>query len=164
MALTRRSLLIATPALLLAGCTSVGTTTISGPLPPVIAASPAEMAAAINALRRSNGQAPLSFNDTLADAARRQARLMAERDQLSHNFGAGLSLRERVTAVGFTGPVGENVAGGQRNLDQVLAGWMASGGHRSTLLSDRWSSFGMAMVPGRAGSRYGAFWAAVFGG
>lgn len=164
MTIRRRGLLLAAPALLLAGCTSMDTTTVSGPPAPPVPATPAEMAAAINALRRRHGRAALAFDGPLGEAARNQARLMAERDRLSHDFGPGLSLRDRVGAVGFAGPVGENVAGGQRTLGQVLEGWMTSGGHRSTLLSDRWTRFGMAMAPGRAGSRYGVFWAAVFGG
>lgn len=159
--LTRRSFIVLGAALALSACSNAY---VPASTTPAVAVSAADMVAEINAIRRANGRPPLVFNATLAEAARHQARMMADRDELSHNFGPGQSLRDRVSAVGFAGPVGENVAAGQRTLEQALEGWMNSGGHRSTLLSDRWSSFGMAVVSGRAGSRYGVYWAAIFGG
>jgi uncharacterized protein YkwD len=158
--LTRRGVLVMGAGLLLSGCTNVyAPSTATAPT----AVTPEQMLAEINSIRRGNGQGPLVFNTTLERAARNQARMMAEHDALSHNFGPGLTLRERVTAVGYSGPVGENVAGGQRTLEGALTGWMQSSGHRATLLSDRWGSVGMAVVQGRPGSRYGVFWAAIFG-
>lgn len=156
---SRRLLLAGLAALTLAACSSYAPTTAT----PAISVTPEQMLAEINTVRRQQGKAPLVYNSALAQAARGQARLMAERDQLSHNFGPGNSLRERVSAVGYTGPVGENLAGGQRTLEAVMQGWLDSSGHRSTLLSERWTSVGMVMVPAHAGSRYGVFWAAIFG-
>lgn len=158
--LSRRAFVMGSLALGLSACTAYAPTTTTS----YVSASPQQMLSEINDIRRANGRSALTFSTTLANAARNQARMMAERDELSHNFGPGFSLRERVRAVGYVGAVGENVAGGQRTLEAALQGWMASGSHRSTMLSEMWTSVGMAVVPGRQGSRYGVFWAAVFGG
>lgn len=158
--LDRRGFVLFGAAALLSGCAS---NYVPSTITTAVDVTPDQMLAEINAIRKANGRPALSFNSTLADAARNQARMMADRDELSHDFGPGLTLRERVTAVGYQGPVGENVAGGQRTLEQALDGWMNSAGHRSTMLSDMWSSVGMAVVNGRQGSRYGVYWAAIFG-
>ena len=157
---SRRGFLLFGAVAALSACsnTYVPTTSTS-----VAEVTPDQMVAEINRVRKGNGSKPLVFDQTLANAARNQARMMADRDQMSHNFGPGLSLRDRVTAVGYHGPVGENVAAGQRTLEQALSGWMDSAGHRHTMLSDDWTNFGMAVVSGRPGSRYGTYWAAIFG-
>jgi uncharacterized protein YkwD len=157
-----RRIVIVGLASLLAGCAAAG-------LPPGAATSPAELTqaailAAINGARRANGKPPLAYNGRLAAAAGAQARLMASRDQMSHTLGG--SLRARVTAAGYDGAVGENLAAGQRTLQQAIAGWLASPGHRSTLLSTRFTEFGLAaasVAPGRR-SRYGIYWAFIAGG
>jgi len=160
LSITRRGFLVFGAATALSACANTYAPTTSTSVAEV---SPEQMVAEINQIRKSNGKKPLVFNQTLANAARNQARMMADRDQMSHNFGPGLSLRDRVTAVGYHGPVGENVAAGQRTLEQALSGWMDSAGHRHTMLSDDWTSFGMAVVSGKPGSRYGVYWAAIFG-
>ena len=65
--------------------------------------------------------------------------------------------------VGYHGPIGENVAAGQKTLEETLQDWLNSAGHRYTLLSDMWTGVGMVVMSGRGGSRYGVFWAADFG-
>lgn len=120
--------------------------------------------AAINRTRAENGRPPLRYNGQLEAAARSQANLMASRDRLSHDLGT--TLRQRVTAAGYVGAVGENVAGGQSTLDQAIAGWLNSPAHRETLLSTRFVEFGLAAasVPGDRKSRYRTYWAFVAGG
>jgi uncharacterized protein YkwD len=124
----------------------------------------ASITAAINGVRRANGKKPLAYNHRLEAAARSQARLMASRDQLSHDLG--VSLRQRVTDAGYEGAVGENVAGGQRSLEQAIQGWLNSSAHRNTLLSERFTEFGLAVASVTPGtkSRYGIYWAFVAGG
>ena len=120
--------------------------------------------AAINGTRAKNGKPPLKYNSKLEAAARSQANLMATKDQLSHNLG--VTLRQRVAAAGYDGAVGENVAGGQKSLEQAIQGWLDSPAHRNTLLSTRFTEFGLAVAsvgPGRK-SRYGTYWAFIAGG
>lgn len=158
---TRRLVLIGLAATL-ASCSAQGPE-------PGAATSPAELTQAaildaINGIRRANGRDPLAWNSQLASAARAQAQLMASRDQMSHTLGG--SLRSRVTAAGYDGAVGENLAAGQQTLEQAIQGWLNSPGHRATLLSSRFTEFGLAVArvaPGRK-SRYGIYWALVAGG
>jgi uncharacterized protein YkwD len=161
MYLTRRSLLVLGSAFL-AGC--------SAAIPPAPGATgpsqltQAGIVAAINGTRKRNGKPPLRYNSHLEAAARSQADLMARKDRLSHDLG--VTLRERVTEAGYDGAVGENVAGGQQTLEQAIQGWLASPGHRDTLLSTKFTEFGLAVarVPAGHKSRYGTYWAFIAGG
>ena len=160
MLLNRRALMLGGVGALLAGCSSVAPATTGS-----ISATQLSQSAileAINAARRANGKPPLRYNSRLEAAARSQVRLMVSKDQLSHNLGT--TLRQRVAAAGYDGAVGENLAGGQKTLQQAIDGWLASPGHRSTLLSTRFVEFGLAAstVPGK--SRFGTYWAFIAGG
>lgn len=127
--------------------------------------SPAAATRLINEVRRANGNLPaLRYNPRLAVAAQEQARAMAARDQVSH--GLGSTLRERVARAGYEGAVGENLAGGQSTLEGAIEGWLASPGHRLTLLSTRFVEFGVAAAEAPAGrnARFRTYWALVAGG
>jgi uncharacterized protein YkwD len=163
-ALSRREFVLGgiASALLLSGCSSIapapGSATTPGHL------SQAAIMSAINDTRARNGKPPLKYNTRLETAARSQANLMATKDQLSHDLG--VTLRQRVTAAGYDGAVGENVAGGQKTLEQAIQGWLDSPKHKETLLSTRFTEFGLAVAsvgPGRK-SRYGTYWAFIAGG
>ncbi len=154
--LNRRNFLILGSGALLSGCASYvpdGRTT-PGQL------SRSLIMAKINGVRASNGRKPLAYNELLGQAARTQADLMAARGELSHTLGG--TLRERTNAVGYQGAVGENLAGGQHTLEGAIQGWIDSAGHRSTLLSDKFTEFGLAAATG--GGDYGTYWAMIFGG
>jgi len=157
--LTRRGFIVFGAAFGLSACNEATFTTVT----PAVSVTPAEMVDAINQVRKQNGAKPLVYSPALADVAATQARAMVSHDQLSHDFGPGLDLRDRATTAGYHGPIGENVAAGQTTLEDALRDWMNSPGHRYTLLSDMWTSVGMVVLSGRPGSRYGVFWAADFG-
>ncbi|HQZ11689.1 MAG TPA: CAP domain-containing protein [Devosia sp.] len=162
LSLSRRGFITLGAVSLLSACSpSMGPVTTTTTPPRLTTAG---IIAAINGVRAANGRKPLAYNNRLEDAARRQARLMADRDQLSHNLGK--SLRQRVTDVGYDGAVGENVAAGQRSLEAAIESWLNSSGHRNTLLSDRFTEFGLAVasVPSGRKSRYGIYWAFIAGG
>lgn len=155
---TRRGFLVLAAAAALAACSA------TVPMLPKVASTPdamsdAEILAAINAVRQANGAPPWSYNPRLEDAARSQARLMAQKNALSHDLGT--TLRQRVTAAGYIGAVGENVAKGYPNLQGAIEGWMQSSGHRGTLLSHRFVEFGLAVARGPGGKLY---WAMIAGG
>jgi uncharacterized protein YkwD len=159
---SRRGFLALGAAGLLSACSAVGPK-------PGRTTSPAQLTRAgilhaINDVRKANGKPPLAYNAKLEAAARSQANLMASRDQLSHDLGT--TLRQRVSAAGYDGAVGENVAGGQKTLEQAIQGWLDSPKHRDTLLSTRFVEFGLAVATVDSGksSRYGTFWAFVAGG
>ena len=161
MSLSRRSLLVLGSAFL-AGCTAAIPPPPGATNPTVL--TRAAILAAINGTRHRNGVPPLRYNSNLEAAARSQANLMASKDQLSHDLG--VTLRQRVSSAGYDGAVGENVAGGQKTLEQAIEGWLNSPGHRNTLLSTRFVEFGLAVarVPSGRKSRYGTYWAFVAGG
>lgn len=159
---TRRGFIIIGAAGLLSACSTAG-------IPIKGATTTAELSTAtiiakINETRRLNGKPAWAYSSQLAAAARTQANLMASKDQLSHDLG--ITLRQRVTNAGYAGAVGENVAGGQRTLEQAIEGWLGSAGHRNTLLSTKFTEFGLAYahVPAGKKSRYGTYWALIAGG
>lgn len=158
MPVTRRGLLLAGSALVLSACASTIPMLPKGTSTPETMTD-AEILAAINAVRAANGAPPWTYNGNLEAAARSQARLMAQKNELSHDLG--VTLRQRVTAAGYTGAVGENVAKGYTNLQGAIEGWMNSSGHRGTLLSHRFVEFGLAVARGPGGKLY---WAMIAGG
>ncbi|MBD8065613.1 CAP domain-containing protein [Devosia sp. PTR5] len=156
---TRRALLVLGTSAILAACSST--------IPPLPAAtdnrpeslSRDQILAAINKVRAANGAPPWSYNPRLEAAARSQARLMASKDTLSHDLG--VTLRQRVTEVGYLGAVGENVAKGYKTLPEVIQGWLGSAGHRNTLLSPKFVEFGLATARTSSGKLY---WGLIAGG
>jgi uncharacterized protein YkwD len=156
--LPRRSFLVLGAALALSACASTIPVLPKGAGTPETM-SDAEILTAINAVRKANGAGPWSYNPRLEDAARSQARLMASKNTLSHDLG--VTLRERVTAAGYQGAVGENLAKGYTSLQGAIEGWMQSSGHRSTLLNAKFTEFGLAVARTSAGKLY---WAMIAGG
>lgn len=156
--LSRRGFLVLGAGLVLSACA----TTV--PVLPKPASTPetlsdAEILETINLVRAANGAPAWSYNSRLEEAARSQARLMAQKNILSHDLG--VTLRQRVTAAGYLGAVGENVAKGYTSLPGAIEGWLGSTGHRSTLLSHRFTEFGLAAARA-ANGRY--YWAMIAGG
>lgn len=167
MSITRRAFIVIGAGASLSACASIGGlgTAVPGGATTPQQLNQASILAAVNAARRINGgHPPLGYNVALEAAARSQANLMASRDQLAHDLG--VTLRERVTAANYMGAVGENIAGGQQTLEQAIEGWLNSPGHRATLLSDKFTEFGLAVTRVASGrkSRYGVYWCFIAGG
>jgi len=164
MSMSRRAFIIVGAGASLSACASFGTNVPSGITKPQQLTQGSILAAVNEARRINGGHKPLTYNVALEAAARSQANLMAGKDQLAHNLG--VTLRERVTAAGYDGAVGENIAGGQQSLQQAIEGWLNSPGHRATLLSDKFTEFGLAAayVPSGRKSRYGIYWCFIAGG
>lgn len=156
MQLSRRTFLVLGSALALTGCSA--SVAPSGSTTPA-QLSTATIVATINETRRQNGRKALTYNAKLATAARTHANLMASRKTLSHTVGG--TLRQRVTAAGYTGAVGENLGAGHPTLEAIIQGWLDSRGHRSTLLSNNFKEFGLAAARGADGKTY---WAFIAGG
>jgi uncharacterized protein YkwD len=155
----RGFLVLGCAAAALAGCSTFGPS-----IKPDGSTTPPELTtdrilAAINGTRKKYGEGPLSYNFALETAARTHAQLMASKDILSHELGG--TLRERVNVVGFRGALGENLASGHDTLESAIVGWLNSPGHRSTLLSPKWTEFGLAAAVSRGGKEY---WAFIAGG
>lgn len=159
---TRRAVIVLGAAALLAGCTSSIAPRPAATAP--LSDRPEDLTrerivATINATRRAHGAGDWSYNPSLEAAARSQARLMAQKDTLSHDLG--VTLRQRVTEAGYVLAVGENLAKGYRTLPETIDGWLNSSGHRNTLLSPRFVEFGLAFARTGSGRIY---WALIAGG
>ena len=59
------------------------------------------------------------------------------------------------------GSSGENIAAGQGTANQVMSSWMSSPGHRSNILSERYSHVGVSHTFA-GGDMYGHYWTQLF--
>lgn len=112
-----------------------------------------------NRRREFAGVAPLQPDQRLAIAAQKHAEAMAAFGLLTHAF-AGSGEVTRLLEQNYTASfVGENIARGHENVDEVVAGWIASRKHRENALSPNFAHVGF----GRAFDADGVFyWCALF--
>ena len=85
---------------------------------------------------------------------------MASRQKLDHKGGDGSTVSDRVKRVGYVYVrVGENIANGQKSVEQVMDSWMKSPGHRANILGE-FTEMGAARVEDDDGANY---WCVNFG-
>lgn len=115
---------------------------------PLQAASPeAEALALINQQRAAAGCAPLVVSEILTRAAQRYAQAMADQNFVSHFGRDGSTLLGRLRRAGFQGRhMGENLAAGMDDPQELVQGWMNSRSHRKQILNCRFTETGIAMV------------------
>ncbi len=91
----------------------------------------------------------LRVSAVLTGAAARHAQELAGSDRVAHEEPAGLALRARLREAGYVHVrAGENLAGGQATLDEVLAQWLASPAHCRNLMGAGFEEFGLACAEG----------------
>lgn len=148
---------------LIVGCAG-GLTLPAGraPLPEDPAAAPAEgvlelqVHDLVNDRRNSRGLRPLQWDVRIADAAREHSRAMAarRRDFGHEDFDSRATAIQRLMTVRS---IAENVAYDSRTGDQlashVVAGWMASSGHRQNI-EGGFTRTGIGVARGTDGVRY----------
>ena len=101
----------------------------------------------INAIRKSKGLRAVKVDPALMTAALVHAKDLARIDDVSHYGTDGSSPVDRVSRAGYSGVMtGENVSAGQRDLDEVLEGWLNSRSHRKTLLMREARHMGVALA------------------
>lgn len=124
------------------------------------------LANAVNIERRQgavcNGQRygaarPLALEPRLVSAALKHTEYMKATNTMSHTGRNNSSIGQRVSAEGYQwSTVGENVAWGQRSVDEVVQAWMSSTtGHCEAIMSQEFTQIGAAHVE--------PFWTLVFG-
>ena len=115
-----------------------------------------------NAERQNAGLAPLALNPQLSDAALKYSEVLASGSCFEHSCGAVPDFADRLGQVGYTGwaAIAENIAAGYPTPDAVVAGWMASEGHRANILSPNYREIGIGMV---TGGSFGTYWTQEFG-
>lgn len=121
----------------------------------------AEVIRLTNTERSRHGLGALAIDARLARAAWAHSADMARRGFFAHENPEGLQVWDRAVAAGYAyRRVAENIAAGQRTAPEVVAGWLASPGHRANILDGASTQIGV----GRAeGGPYGVYWTQVFG-
>src|ERR1700690_4283583 len=103
-----------------------------------------ELLALANQSRREAGAPPLHIDASLNEAARAHARLMIDRQQLSHQFNGEPPLMRRLLETGLRlDPVGENVAF-NASAEKHFAPFMQSSPPRRNLLDPSFNPAGFA--------------------
>lgn len=135
----------------------------------VMLAPPASSAPSASALveltnveRRRAGLTTLRTNEQLTQAAQIQAKQLMAEGRLAHDLPDARypRLLDRLSAVKYEWQAaGENIAFGQRDAAQAMAGWMKSRGHRANILNGTFTEMGVAQIAGRNGRPY---WVQVF--
>jgi uncharacterized protein YkwD len=113
-----------------------------------------------NKERARMGLPPLHLDRLLIAAAQEHAQDMAERRTLTHEGADGSTPAQRSERQGYRyKQLGENVAAGQRTVQEVMQNWMQSPPHRQNILGD-FSDMGAARAYDTGGATY---WCVVFG-
>lgn len=104
---------------------------------------------------------PVTWNETLGEAALRHSRDMATRRFFNHRGSDGTLAPQRATQGGYAWrSVGENIASGQGSPEEAVAGWIASPGHCANLMNPGFSEMGAAYAVNPA--RHILYWTQVF--
>ena len=124
------------------------------------AATVDSLLAAHNRERKQEKLGELKLSPKLCEAAAIHARDMAKHQKLDHTGSDGSTVVDRVKRVGYIYVrAGENIARGQRTVDQVMDTWMKSPGHRANILAN-FTEMGAARVEDSEGINY---WCVDFG-
>jgi uncharacterized protein YkwD len=116
-----------------------------------------------NAERQKAGLAPLALSTELANAAQNYSQVLATTGCFEHTCGPLPNFVDRDAQAGYTDwtSIGENIAAGYPTPEAVVAGWMASPGHRANILSADFTEIGIGMTSG--GGKFGTYWTQEFG-
>ena len=116
----------------------------------------------------------LTWNPELYSAALEHVTDLAYSNTFSHD-GSGTEydltgngkpskFYERIVANGYSNyySVGENIAGGQRSVEEVMKAWMASPGHCENIMKNTYTEVGVAIII-KEDSTYQTYWGQNFG-
>lgn len=120
----------------------------------------AELLELHNSEREKKKKSPLIINSELGDAAQNHADWMAENKRMSHRGTKGSEPWNRASECGYNYiSIGENIAYGQENAQEVMNAWMHSRGHRGNILGN-YEEVGFGIAESENGQKY---WCVVFG-
>lgn len=106
---------------------------------------------------------PLRWNTALQAAASGHSRDMARRNYFDHRSPEGRTVRDRVAGTPYKARlVGENLAGGDRQVGGAIQGWLESPAHCENLMNPAFNEVAVACV-GQARSQWGTYWTMVLG-
>jgi uncharacterized protein YkwD len=130
----------------------------------------------INRERTDRGLQPLAQNALLAQLAREHSEDMVRRGYFEHTTPEGVTVQDRMRNAGYgegrDASGGENIEWGigrETTPAEMVAGWMASRGHRADILRPAFTEIGIGIAQGaptEAGPRAaeGATYTTDFGG
>jgi uncharacterized protein YkwD len=114
-----------------------------------------------NTFRKNNDVAAITLHSSLSNAAQHHAEWMAENRIMSHSEQPGTigfdaqNFVDRVKHEGYVMVAGgENIAAGQRTVDEVMDAWMASDTHRRNILNPSFWSMGAGIATDWYGHMY----------
>ncbi|MGB3508712.1 MAG: CAP domain-containing protein [Microcoleaceae cyanobacterium] len=120
-----------------------------------------------NIERTQLGLSPLTINFQLTSAAQTHSANMALQDFFDHTGLNGSSIGDRVAATGYQySIVAENIGAGYSTPEEVVAGWMASAGHRENLLDPVLQEIGVGyyFLANETGDvNFNHYWTQAFG-
>ena len=120
----------------------------------------AKLVEAHNKERKKQDLPPLSLNEKLKAVAQAHADDMAKQRKLDHKGSDGSTPFERMEKAGYRYQrAGENIAFGQRGLDELMKAWMNSEGHKQNILG-KFTEIGIAYAVDEDGIPY---WCVTFG-
>ncbi|SDD88392.1 Uncharacterized conserved protein YkwD, contains CAP (CSP/antigen 5/PR1) domain [Streptomyces prasinopilosus] len=137
---------------------AVGASSPASPGAPEASGAVAEVVEIVNAERGKAGCSPVKVNTALTEAAQKHSEDMAASRTMSHTGSDGSSPDDRIARAGYSwSTYGENVAYGYSTPEQVMAGWMASPGHRENILNCAFEEIGVGLA------QPGSYWTQDFG-
>jgi uncharacterized protein YkwD len=136
---------------MLVGCSKLSPEPVS--MPEEICPLDQPLLEAHNKKRRENSLTEFIYDQELTNFAQAHADWMASRNKLEHQSLSKI-MDNWHTA-------GENIAYGQRTVEEVMNSWMNSSGHRRNILNKSFTHIGL----GRASTKNGTiYWCVDFGG
>ena len=131
--------------------------------PPSQASAVSRVLILTNAERNKAGLPPLVLSRDLQIAAQSYADVLASSGCFEHTCGPVPNLADRDALAGYAGwwSIGENLAGGYDTPESVMAGWMASPGHRANILSVTFTEIGVGLSNGSG--QFHVYWDEEFG-
>ena len=107
---------------------------------------------------------PLTWNPLLGQAALAHSADMAHQHYFSHKQPDGSLPADRATKAGYRWVrVGENIASGQRTVDEAVASWLDSPGHCANIMNPAFTEMGAAYAIDPRNRNRTAYWTQVFG-
>jgi uncharacterized protein YkwD len=137
-----------------------------------IAALPQEALDRINAARAAGHRCgarrmaptfPLKWDPALYSAASGHSLDMAKRNYFDHRSPSGVTVNQRASASNYNWKtVGENLAGGDTSVAEVVQGWLDSPEHCENLMDPTFNDMAVACVA-QPGTQWGTYWTMMLG-
>lgn len=115
----------------------------------------------VNQEREAVGLPALQYDAKVAKVAQLKAQDLLTNNYFDHESPTYGTPSEMLTQfdVRWTAS-GENIAAGQRSVEEVHEGWMNSPGHRENILQEIYTHVGFGFTEG--GGDYGTYWVQLF--